>query len=126
MYDYNVETFERLESPCLCAVWAGPSGPACLYPCAFLRARITKYDLTLDTYSQLLRSQHGLCALCGVKLSTLPPRTVVIDHDHTTGRVRGIVCQSCNSRLRWFDANGFASEDAWRERARRYVAKPDE
>jgi hypothetical protein len=49
-----------------------------------------KYGLTLEAFDALLVSQGGGCAVCG--------RTDAdnVDHDHITGRVRGILCFNCN------------------------------
>jgi hypothetical protein len=52
-----------------------------------------KYGMTLEEYDLLLAQQGGRCALC-------PRETNLhIDHDHTTGRVRGILCIKCNHAL---------------------------
>ena len=52
-----------------------------------------KYGLTAQDYDQMLLLQGGGCKLCGHKAvkNRLP-----VDHDHTTGRVRGILCTPCN------------------------------
>jgi len=47
---------------------------------------------------QLYRKQKGRCALCRLPLRMEKTR---IDHDHVTGRVRGILCPYCNSILRY-------------------------
>ena len=49
-----------------------------------------KYGLTLVAYDGLLGSQGGGCAICG------KPDPDNVDHDHVTGRVRGILCWNCN------------------------------
>ena len=76
----------------------------CSYPCQALGARISYYRLDGPTYQQLLSSQSGLCAVCGRELriwqEARPPS---IDHNHLTGRVRGILCQGCNLRVGWFE-----------------------
>lgn len=52
----------------------------------------SKYGLTFERYNALLDKQHNSCKLCGKN----PIRTPVVDHNHRTGRIRGIVCQKCN------------------------------
>lgn len=55
------------------------------------------FGLSLDQFESLLKSQHGLCAIC---LTDDPgARGWAIDHDHTTGVVRGILCGGCNRGL---------------------------
>ena len=49
-----------------------------------------KYGLTLEAYQELLDSQGGGCPICG------KPDPDNVDHDHETGRVRGILCWDCN------------------------------
>ena len=61
--------------------------------------RIAKsYGVSLDEYKQLLLAQGECCALCergaGWKYGVL-----VIDHCHATGRIRGLLCNSCNTAL---------------------------
>jgi hypothetical protein len=52
-----------------------------------------KYGIDIETYERMLRAQDGVCAIC-----RRPPKTVRlnVDHDHKTGRVRGLLCFRCN------------------------------
>lgn len=52
----------------------------------------------LDEYNRLLRIQDYCCAICGVH-EILLPRKLAVDHCHTTGKIRGLLCSSCNSRV---------------------------
>ena len=56
-----------------------------------------KYSISLREYEKILNTQHGLCSLCH-----LPPargRYLVVDHDHSTGKIRGLLHYSCNTLL---------------------------
>lgn len=54
------------------------------------------YNITLDDYNQLLRNQENCCAICGRHISELT-RPLYVDHDHSTGVVRGLLCVHCNT-----------------------------
>lgn len=54
-----------------------------------------RYGITLDEYSTMLAAQNYRCAIC----RTDEPKHkgfFVVDHCHTTGRIRGLLCQRCN------------------------------
>jgi hypothetical protein len=51
------------------------------------------YGLSLEQYKELLQKYNGICPLCGEK------RPLCIDHDHKTGKVRGMLCKVCNMVL---------------------------
>lgn len=59
--------------------------------------RLKKYGITPDDYYRMLNEQNGKCAICG---SSDPKdgRTnkMFVDHCHGSGRVRGLLCSSCN------------------------------
>ena len=61
------------------------------------RYHLRKFGLTPDDYDCMLEAQGGGCAICG-----RPPRDDIslhVDHDHKTGRVRGLLCFRCNNSL---------------------------
>lgn len=63
-----------------------------------------KYGITLDDYNTMAQSQEGLCAICRQPQRGGNDRTreLVVDHDHVTGKVRGLLCTSCNRGLGFF------------------------
>lgn len=66
-------------------------------PDRMLKAQVKRYNLTVEEYKDLERSQGGLCAIC-----CGPPTgrgTLHIDHCHSTGKVRGLLCTQCNTGL---------------------------
>lgn len=62
-----------------------------------------KYGITLVDQQNILARQDGRCAICRTTEWGGMYGTPVIDHCHTTGRVRGILCQWCNVGLGKFD-----------------------
>ena len=56
-----------------------------------------KYDLSLAELEQLELSQGSCCAICSNDTFSL-----VVDHDHKTGKVRGLLCNFCNTGLGLF------------------------
>lgn len=59
-----------------------------------------KYNLTIEDYEALLKSQNYVCAMNGEKFKGREP---FVDHDHTTGKIRGLLCGKCNFGLGHFD-----------------------
>lgn len=57
-----------------------------------------KYGLTIEGKAALLAAQGGVCACCGSP-SPNHKQGWVVDHDHTSGKVRGVLCQPCNLTL---------------------------
>ena len=55
------------------------------------------YGITLEQYDCMLVSQDGVCAICRKPCKT--GRKLAVDHDHKTGNIRGLLCQSCNVML---------------------------
>ncbi len=62
-----------------------------------LRYRLKKFGITVREYNAIFVLQQGRCGICEEPL-TKP----CIDHCHTTGKVRGILCPTCNTGLGMF------------------------
>lgn len=60
------------------------------------------YGISFEEYIKMLEKQKNLCAICHKK----PKRKLHIDHNHKTGKVRGLLCPKCNQGLGCFYDNG--------------------
>lgn len=60
-----------------------------------------RYGLTLDDFDAILLLQARVCRLCFTRL--LDDKTTVVDHDHATGQVRGLLHARCNTALGYFE-----------------------
>lgn len=61
-----------------------------------------EYGITLEFYEALLATQNGVCAVCfqvetAIRRGTV--KSLDVDHDHETGRIRGLLCSACNTAL---------------------------
>ena len=56
-----------------------------------------KYKITIEQYDAMYRDQNGVCAICA-RLN-LSGRRLAVDHDHDTGKIRGLLCSRCNSAI---------------------------
>lgn len=60
--------------------------------------RWCRYRIREPEYQNMLTQQRGRCALCGKRMAR--PQ---LDHDHITGKTRGLLCYRCNMGLGYFD-----------------------
>lgn len=71
------------------------------HPEVQLRAHLhRRYGITPETVAVLREVQNGACAICAAPLG--PAHGTHVDHDHVTGRVRGLLCGHCNRGLGGF------------------------
>ena len=63
-----------------------------------------KYGIGEKEYNELLVKQRGYCAICGVHQTNLK-QPLGVDHNHETGKVRGLLCLKCNFAI------GYLQED---------------
>lgn len=57
-----------------------------------------KYGISLEEYNRMFQQQEGCCAICGTHQSN-EQRSLAVDHDHRTGKVRALLCHKCNAAL---------------------------
>ena len=57
------------------------------------------YGITLKQYEVIHNRQQGKCGICGDKSKTY----LCVDHNHSTGQIRGLLCRTCNMNLGWLE-----------------------
>lgn len=62
------------------------------------------YGITIVEYNQMLLNQNDSCLICKVHKSNFK-RALSVDHDHKTGKIRGLLCAFCNTGLGYFKDN---------------------
>jgi hypothetical protein len=90
-----------------------------------------RYGITAQEADAILYHQGGTCLICGDgPLVRWPPAwrkggTAVIDHDHETGEIRGVLCGRCNVALGWFrhDPKRLRAAAEYLERPRRVLGQ---
>lgn len=72
------------------------------------------YNLTVEQYDKMVEDQNGLCAICGKNPAIINAyhdnnrhKKLVVDHNHKTGKIRGLLCNNCNRIL------GLVKEDPY-------------
>lgn len=71
--------------------------------CDSFKRIFDKYGLTKEQYLNLLENQNYKCKIC--KNTELYYDKLIVDHDHNTGKVRGLLCSGCNKGLGLFKDN---------------------
>lgn len=79
------------------------------------------YGITLEDYERMANEQDGVCAICGE--SQVPKKNngngyLHVDHDHLSGKIRGLLCHLCNQGMVAVDGH-----QGWPEKAAIYAAK---
>ena len=74
-----------------------------------------KYNITLEEYFEMIADQNFRCVICNILLpDNLGPagtgssgkrETPIVDYDHKTGKIRGILCRCCNTGIGFFKKN---------------------
>lgn len=81
------------------------------------RARRTKdltlrrvYGITIDDFDAMVALQDGRCGICRRETPSEGRLGLGVDHDHETGRVRGLLCLRCNTAVEWAETHREAME----------------
>jgi hypothetical protein len=82
-----------------------------------------QYGITIDDFDKMFANQKGLCGICQNEMTINSKRgwngkqEACVDHDHQTGKVRGLLCRGCNLQLSMIEDTSF------RKKANQYLSK---
>lgn len=80
---------------------------------------LARYGLTISDFLRMRDEQGGLCAICE------RPRPLQVDHDHETGRVRALLCTTCNTGLgKFYESEDLLTRAAAYAREQRALSRP--
>jgi len=69
----------------------------------------SRYGISLNDFNRLLKKQNSKCKICRLKevakATQNKIKSLSIDHNHTTGKIRGLLCQNCNAGIGLFKEN---------------------
>ena len=69
-------------------------------PATKIAQHLAEFGITIDEYDRMLEKQEYKCAICGgIGDVRNRYRMLSVDHDHKTGKVRGLLCFKCNFLL---------------------------
>lgn len=74
------------------------------------------YGLTLEDFDEILKSQDYKCAICEMPQILTFHKTLSVDHNHNSGKVRGLLCSNCN-----FGLGAFKEEQSLFQKAMNYL-----
>lgn len=58
------------------------------------------FGISLEEFNLMLKEQNGKCLICGKQQGD---KYFAVDHNHTTGKIRGLLCSRCNRSLGWYE-----------------------
>ena len=85
---------------------------------SYVYCRNASYNINQKEFDEILEKQGGVCAICGKEETSIGRVTkrqqpLSVDHDHNTGRIRGLLCKNCSRGLgAFFDDESLLIEAA--------------
>lgn len=69
------------------------------------------FNISLEQYKQMEEEQNHCCFICKIHKDNFPKK-LSVDHDHTTGKIRGLLCNNCNTMLGYAKDNVYILQNA--------------
>ena len=70
-----------------------------------LNQRMRRFGITAQDYKNMIEKQDYKCAICGSEIGDSLGNRLYVDHNHKTGKVRGLLCSECNFGIGKFKDN---------------------
>jgi hypothetical protein len=80
--------------------------------CRIIQQRERVLGVSQDDYLRMFTKQQGRCGICRRRLYSTRYKAFAVDHDHKTGRIRGLLCGNCNTGLGMFREDPIALQRA--------------
>lgn len=82
------------------------------------RGKANTHDCTEEQFNQMWKKQKGLCDICNTEMLAHGTKgnSAFVDHCHTSGETRGILCNHCNRGL-----GGFLDDPEVMEKAAKFI-----
>lgn len=96
---------EKLANRAICATPEGRAKDREIHKRSHLKK---KYGISLELFEHMLDKQHGKCAVCDTNFTFVSETAAFkksacsVDHDHKTGKIRALLCNSCNAGMGYF------------------------
>lgn len=88
--DYKIKNREKLQN-----IWRQSSRKYSNSDRSRIRT-LARHGITIEIYDSMYDKQNGKCAICNLSIK------LCVDHNHTSGKVRGLLCFHCNTALGLF------------------------
>ena len=75
------------------------------------RNLVASFGISIAQYDEMYRAQNGVCAICSAV--NLNGKRLAVDHCHTTGAIRGLLCSKCNLGIGSFQDSPEILTNAW-------------
>lgn len=72
---------------------------------------LRNYNISLEIYNKMFNDQNGCCSICKKHQSEFK-RSLCVDHNHITGKVRALLCSNCNKAIGLLNENIKALEES--------------
>lgn len=80
--------------------------------CRIISQREKALGVTQEQYLAMYKEQKGRCGICESRLYSKRYKAFAVDHDHKTGKIRGLLCTNCNTGLGLFKDDPIALQRA--------------